>query len=350
MSKAALKKLNIMSLVQVFLWGLVLLCVFLRVEVAALEKPLPLTSDDTRFEVRKGAGLLQVVYDFETRSWVNSPRLLALYGRVLGYADGLKAGEYSLRPGMTAKQLLQKMRKGDVIVYQLTFVEGQSFQDFLRTLENTQGVARTLKRYDAESIMKALGISHPSPEGWLFPDTYNYEKGETDVAILKRAYSHMQQVLEREWQARSKDLPYASAYEALIMASIVEKETAVESERGKVAGVFVRRLQKGMRLQTDPTVIYGMGSHYNGNITRQDLLTPNPYNTYLVPGLPPTPIASPGQASIHAALNPEPGEVLYFVATGEGKHYFSVTLEEHEKAVDEYQRKRRSDYRSSPPR
>lgn len=349
MSKAWLKKLTVGRIAHGLLWGAVALCVCLRILVAPLERPLQVTAGE-RFEVAKGTGLLQIAHDFNERSWIAFPRFVTLYGRVFGYAGGLKAGEYAIEPRMTIKQLLGKMQKGDVIVYQLTFVEGQSFSDFLKTLQNTPDIAKTLSPYDAESVLKALSIPHASPEGWLFPDTYFYEKGETDVAILKRAYSRMQQVLEKEWQARARDLPYASAYEALIMASIVEKETAVEEERGKIAGVFVRRLQKGMRLQTDPTVIYGLGAEYNGNITRQHLITPNPYNTYLITGLPPTPIANPGGASIRAALNPEPGEVLYFVATGEGKHQFSVTLEEHEKAVDEYQRKRRSDYRSSPAR
>lgn len=349
MSKDWLKKLTVAHIAHGLLWGAVVLCICLRILVAPLEEPLRVAAGE-RFEVVKGSGLLQVARDFESKSWVMFPRFVAFYGRLLGYAGGLKAGEYAIEPGMTLKQLLAKMQKGDVIVYQLTFVEGQSFLDFLHTLKNTPAVTKTLLAYDAVNVLNALSIPHASPEGWLFPDTYFYEKGETDVAILKRAYNHMQQVLEKEWQVRAKDLPYTTPYEALIMASIVEKETAVEEERGTIAGVFVRRLQKGMRLQTDPTVIYGLGSEYNGNITRQHLTTPNPYNTYLNVGLPPTPIANPGVASIRAALNPSPGEVLYFVATGEGKHKFSVTLEEHEKAVDEYQRKRRPDYRSSPVR
>lgn len=350
MSKTLLGKITITKVLNGLLWAAVLLSISLRLVVSSYERPLFVAAGQERFEVEKGSGLLQVAYDFEERSWIDFPRFVTLYGRLLGYADGLKAGEYAIDPGMTLKQLLSKMRKGDVITYQLTFVEGQTFQDFLHTLENTQGIVRTLPALDAENVLKALAIPYSSPEGWLFPDTYFYEKGESDVAILKRAYHLMEQTLEREWKARDKDLPYASPYDALIMASIVEKETAVEEERGRIAGVFVRRLQSGMRLQTDPTVIYGMGDRYNGNITRQDLVAPGPYNTYLNLGLPPTPIANPGEASIHAALNPEPGDVLYFVATGEGRHQFSVTLEEHEKAVDEYQRKRRTDYRSSPAR
>lgn len=345
-----LKTLTFPRIAHAVLWTLVVFFVCLRALVADFETPLAFSADNDRFVVTKGAGLLQVAYQLEERDWTSSPRFVTLYGRLFGYADALKAGEYEVVPGITLKGLLNKMRKGDVVVYQLTFVEGQSYRDFLKVLSTTEGVTKTLSSQDASALLAVLGEKRASPEGLLFPDTYFYEKGESDVAILKRAHQHLLDVLNKEWASRAKDLPYASPYEALIMASIVEKESAVESERGKIAGVFVRRLQKGMRLQTDPTVIYGLGTEYNGNLTRQHLTTPNPYNTYLNTGLPPTPISNPGEASIHAALNPEPGDVLYFVATGEGKHQFSVTLEEHEKAVDDYQRKRRADYRSSPAR
>ncbi|MFO6266438.1 endolytic transglycosylase MltG, partial [Pseudomonas aeruginosa] len=181
-----------------------------------------------------------------------------------------------------------------------------------------------------------------------FPDTYRYTRGMRDIDILRKAYQRMQTILAKEWDGRSQDLPYRDAYQALIMASLVEKETGVPEERSQIAGVFVRRLQRGMLLQTDPTVIYGMGERYNGKITRADLREPTPYNTYVVPGMPPTPIALAGREAIRAALHPAEGETLYFVARGDGSHVFSSSLDEHNKAVREYQLKRRSDYRSSP--
>lgn len=350
MTKGRWAPFSVNRIIQLLLWGLVFLSVCVRILVAPYERPLPIASQGERFEVAKGAGLLQIAYQFEDKSWVAMPRLFTLYGQLFGYAEVIKAGEYQIVPGTTLKALLAKMKKGDVITYQVTFVEGQSYRDYLRILASTDGIKKTLATNDVDAVMKALGDTRSSPEGLLFPDTYFYEKGETDVDILKRAYRHMQDALTKEWVSRAEGLPYNSPYEALVMASIIEKESGVEAERERIAGVFVRRLQKGMRLQTDPTVIYGLGGEYNGNLTRQHLMTPNPYNTYLNTGLPPTPIANPGIASIRAAMNPEPGEVLYFVATGEGKHQFSITLEEHEKAVDEYQRKRRTDYRSAPTR
>lgn len=348
MIKRWLKMLTSPWIVHACLWMLVVVVIAFRVVVAGYEKPLSIDVGGDRFEVAKGSGLLQIAFQCEDRGWIGFPRFLAFYGRLFHYAGGLKAGEYRITPDMSLKNLLQKMLKGDVIIYQLTFVEGQTYRDYLQLLENTEGIVKTTTAGDESVLMKMMGENHKSPEGLLFPDTYFYQKGETDAEILKRAYHHLQEVLGREWAARAKDLPYQSPYDALIMASIIEKETAVEAERTKIAGVFVRRLQTGMRLQTDPTVIYGLGQDYTGNLTRQNLATPNPYNTYLNVGLPPTPIANPGEASIHAALNPEQGDALYFVATGEGRHHFSVTLDEHERAVDEFQRKRRADYRSAP--
>mgnify|MGYP000117690741 FL=1 len=199
-----------------------------------------------------------------------------------------------------------------------------------------------------QEIEKLLGLEATSHlEGQFYPDTYNFHKGDSDLDILKRAHNRLKTILGEEWAARQKDLPLESAYEALILASIIEKETGVPEERPEIAGVFVRRLQKKMRLQTDPTVIYGLGDNYQGNITRKHLRQDTIYNTYRISGLPPTPIALVGRAAIHAALNPKPGKSLYFVAKGDGSHYFSATLEEHNKAVRKFQLKRRSDYRSS---
>lgn len=350
MIKAWISTLTLPRMAHGLLWLLVLFLVIFRVLVAEYEKPLNIAENGERFTVEKGAGLLQVAYQLEARSWVSRPRFMTFYGKLFGYANGLKAGEYSIEPRASLKTLLRKIKTGDVIVYQVTLVEGQGYRDYLRLIAGIATIGKTLTVTNGDALLLALGVEHSSPEGLFFPDTYYYEKGESDVDILKRAYRHMDAVLNKEWTERAQGLPYATPYEALVMASIIEKESGAEAEREKIAGVFVRRLQKGMRLQTDPTVIYGLGSEYNGNLTRQHLISSTPYNTYLNTGLPPTPISNPGMASIHAALHPEAGELLYFVATGEGKHHFSVTLEEHEKAVDEYQKKRRIDYRSSPVR
>ncbi len=199
-----------------------------------------------------------------------------------------------------------------------------------------------------DRIMEAMGAKGAHPEGRFFPDTYLFTSSETDLDLLRRAFERMEEVLAAEWQAKAENLPYDSPYDALIMASIVERETGAVHEREEVAGVFVRRLEKGMRLQTDPTVIYGMGEKYQGRITRKDLRTHTDYNTYRIDGLPPTPIALPGREAIHAALNPAEGDTLYFVARGDGTHKFSKTLAEHQKAVRAFQLNRRSDYRSSP--
>ena len=193
-------------------------------------------------------------------------------------------------------------------------------------------------------------IGHPKayPEGRFFPDTYKYVRGMSDVELLQQAYARLEEVLASEWSERAASAPYSEPYQALIMASLVEKETGVPQERGEIAGVFVRRLKTGMLLQTDPTVIYGMGERYNGKLTRADLREPTAYNTYVIAGMPPTPIAMVGREAIHAALNPVPGSSLYFVARGDGSHVFSDDLDAHNNAVREYQLKRRADYRSSP--
>ncbi len=215
-------------------------------------------------------------------------------------------------------------------------------------LANSEQLRKVTTDWTSEQVMEAVGAAGQHPEGWFFPDTYMFSGSETDLDILKRAYSRMVRVLDEEWENREQGLPYNSPYEALIMASIVERETGVAHERQEVAGVFVRRLHKGMRLQTDPTVIYGMGDDYDGRIRTRDLRAYTPYNTYRIDGLPPTPIALPGRDSVHAALHPADGDALFFVARGDGSHKFSRTLAEHQKAVREFQLNRREDYRSFP--
>ncbi len=241
---------------------------------------------------------------------------------------------------MTALQLLQQMVDGEVIQHTLTLVEGWSFKQVMVALRAHHAIRATLQGLTAAEIMSRLGYAGQHPEGRFFPDTYHFPKATSDIEFLRRAYSAMAERLEQEWVAREPDLPLKSAYEALILASIIEKESAVSAERAEIAGVFIRRLNKGMRLQTDPTVIYGMGEAYDGNIRRRDLRHDTPYNTYTRKGLPPTPIAMPGGEAIHAALHPASAESLYFVARGDGTHYFSATLEEHNRAVRKYQLKR----------
>jgi UPF0755 protein len=226
---------------------------------------------------------------------------------------------------------------GRSIQYPVTLVEGRRFRDVVGELAEVSVLEHELTGLSDAEVMERVGIDEAHPEGWLFPDTYLVVRGSTDVALLRRAYERMQEVLAEEWANRSEDLPLATPYDALILASIIEKETGVAEERPAIAGVFVRRLQRGMRLQTDPTVIYGMDDAFDGDIRRADLRRETPYNTYVIDGLPPTPIALPGREAIHAALHPADGDSLYFVARGDGRHYFSATLDEHNCAVRHYQ-------------
>jgi len=258
------------------------------------------------------------------------------YLKILAYLNpeykNLKAGEYQLEAKMTPVQLLTRLTQGRVVQYAFTIIEGQTAFEILNNLKAETRLL-PLEQSDPASLLYALQIDFSKLEGWFYPETYYFTKGESALSILKRATSDMQKALQEEWQNRALDLPYNDPYEALIMASIIEKETAIASERTKIAGVFVRRLQKKMRLGTDPTVIYGIGPGFNGDITRKDLRTPTAYNTYIIKGLPPTPIAMPSREAIYAALHPDNSQTLYFVADGTGGHYFSETLTEHNQAV-----------------
>ena len=244
--------------------------------------------------------------------------------------------------------MIQRMVSGDTKQWEIQFIEGWTFQEMRRAVANNDRIEKVTSDWTNDQIMAAMGAEGAHPEGRFFPDTYLYTSLETDLDLYKRAFSRMEQVLAEEWENRSEELAYDSPYEALIMASIVERETGAAHERADVAGVFVRRLHKGMRLQTDPTVIYGMGDSYQGRITRKDLRTRTEYNTYRIDGLPPTPIALAGREAIHAALHPAEGDSFYFVARGDGTHKFSRTLAEHQEAVRQFQLNRRDDYRSSP--
>ncbi|MGE4407943.1 endolytic transglycosylase MltG [Pseudomonas sp.] len=317
-------------------------------QYAALEQPL-IVAEPQLLDVRPGDTPSGIFQRLESQGTLAGSFWLRLYWRLNLSGLSLHSGEYSLMPGMTVRDMIGLWQRGEVVQYGLTLVEGWNFRQLRAALENQPKLQQTLAGLSDQEVMARLGQPELHPEGRFFPDTYRFTRGTSDLDLLKRAYARLEQVLDEEWQQRGEGLPYKDAYQALTMASIIEKETGVPSERGEIAGVFVRRLERGMLLQTDPTVIYGMGEAYRGRISRNDLRTPTPYNTYTSAGLPPTPIAMVGREAIHAALHPVAGKSLYFVARGDGSHVFSDTLDEHNRAVRQYQLKRRADYRSSPP-
>lgn len=309
---------------------------------AFVQQPLTIPAEGTALTVAPGATFTTVARQLEAGGMIDDVRMFRLMVRLEGKGDALKAGEYHIAPGTTPGQLLQQLVAGRVRQYSMTLIEGWQFRQMLRALEDNPYLDHTLSGSSDSDIMTAIGQPGIHPEGRFLPDTYHFPRGMSDVEFLRRAFRAMDQRLEHEWSQRAPDLPLKSPYEALILASIVEKETGVASERARIAGVFTRRLAMGMRLQTDPTVIYGLGEAFDGNLRRRDLEAEGPYNTYRIKGLPPTPIALPGTDALHAAVHPAPGNELYFVARGDGSHYFSATYEEHDRAVKEYQLKRRS--------
>lgn len=313
-----------------------------------LKTPLQIPAEGCIYELKQGQSLGHLANDLGRAGILNYPRLLRLYAR-FGNVNKVNAGEYFFPHGTTPDSLLQKLIKGDVVLYQVTFVEGWTAKQALAALAKVDSIQQQLSGKSDVEQLALLNLPVKNLEGWIFPDTYSFSRNTPDIEILRNAYRKMQTLLDTEWEKRAVNLPYKNAYEALIMASIVERETGHHSEREQIAGVFVRRLQQGMKLQTDPTVIYGMGDNYKGRITRKDLEEPTGYNTYVIPGLPPTPISLPSAASIKAVLNPAPGRALYFVAKGDGTSEFSDNLDAHNKAVRRYQLNRRRDYRAAPP-
>jgi UPF0755 protein len=299
----------------------------------------PVVSEPEVLVIEKGESFKKIAAKVQLQLKVN-PYWFQIIAYQREVTQKLKAGEYTLQPGMTIPDLLTLLVSGKTRQYAITFPEGFTFKQIRQRLESNPNLQQQLQTMTVEELLKKLGSPYAHPEGLFFPETYFFEKGSSDYAVLKRAYQKMQKVLQQEWQTRQPGLPLETPYQALILASIVEKETAKPSERAIIAGVFIRRLQKGMLLQTDPTVIYGMGDRYQGNIRRKDLKQPTPYNTYVIQGLPPTPIAMPGREAIHAVLHPAKGKSLYFVAKGDGSHVFSATLREHVNAVNRYQKKR----------
>ena len=297
--------------------------------------PLPAS---TTLDVAFGTPLPGIVRDLDARGIRSgSPLYWRLLARQMGVAGKLHAGEYALDPGIAPRGLLAKMAAGDVIQHRFTIVEGWTFAQLRDAVAHDAVLEQTLAGRSGADIMRALGSGGAPPEGWFLPETYQFVKGMSDLDILRRAHAAMQRKLDALWDARAPDLPLDTPYQALILASIVEKETAQAAERALIAGVFEHRLKLGMRLQTDPAVIYGLGSGYDGRIHTRDLETDTPYNTYTRAGLPPTPIAMPGPASLEAVLHPAQTDALYFVARGDGTHEFSATLEAHNRAVAKYQ-------------
>lgn len=313
------------------------------------QTPLEVGKQGLDLLVEPGTSLAGLAAALHREGVLDRPRYLIWTARFKGLAHSIQAGEYHVVPGTTPSQLLRQLVAGRVVQYALTLIEGWTFEEMMATVNAQPDLKHTLGGLDGDAVMAALGFPGQHPEGRFYPDTYHFPKGTTDVAFLHRAYRMMQERLEREWAEREEGLPLKTPYEALILASIVEKETGLKEERAAIAGVFIRRLKKGMRLQTDPTVIYGLGGQFDGNIRRRDLSRDNPYNTYRHKGLPPTPIAMPSGDAIHAALHPAPGDALYFVSRGDGSHYFSATLEEHNRAVIRYQLEGRSRPFSSHP-
>lgn len=300
--------------------------------------PLPLPATPYAFDVRQGASLSAVARELGAAGALPQPLALVALARWRGVDRTIKAGSYEFDAGITLPQLLAALTQGDVTQTSFVIVEGTTFGDVKRALKANPAVKNTLLDLPDNEIMRKLGAADGSPEGRFFPDTYFFASGSTDAAILNRARRAMDTRLATAWEHRAVDLPLKSPYEALILASIVEKETGRAADRPLIASVFVNRLKKGMRLQTDPTVIYGMGATFDGDLRRRDLETDTPYNTYTRDGLPPTPIALPSQAALDTVLNPPPSEYLYFVARGDGTSKFSVTLPEHNRAVSRFQK------------
>lgn len=329
--------------------GLLVLAVAAAIGLAAawfersLDQPLAIPGDEYVLDVPPGSPLKAVAARLAADGVLKQPLLLELHARRSGLHRQVRAGEYAVFPGTSLRELLELLVSGRVKLHPVTLVEGWTIAELLRALQRHPVLTTTLEDSDPERLAASLGLDWPHAEGLFFPDTYLVSRGTTDAELLRRAHRVMRERLDQLWQQRPADLPLADPYEMLILASIIERETALDSERSQVAGVFIRRLRLGMRLQTDPTVIYGLGDGFSGALTRRQLAEDTPWNTYTRSGLPPTPIGLPGEASLRAAITPDDGQALYFVATGlpDGSHQFSRTLDEHNAAVRRYRERLR---------
>lgn len=308
----------------------------------AIGAPLDVPQDGLVLTIEPGSTFRRVAAGLHEKGVLEHPRVLEWYARMTGKATRIKVGEYAVTAGTTGFGLIDQLIAGRVILHRFTIIEGWRTADVLNALAAHEAVAKT--GVSEAELMAALGEPDVDPEGQFLPDTYSFPRGTTDLALLRQAHAALQAVLATAWAARSADAVASTPYHALVLASIIEKETALTNERRQISGVFNRRLARGIRLQADPTVIYGLGDAFDGNLRTVDLETDTPYNTYTRRGLPPTPIALAGTDAIEAALDPAPGDEIYFVATGngDGSHYFSSTLEEHNAAVQRYLTKLRS--------
>ncbi|MCP5299613.1 MAG: endolytic transglycosylase MltG [Chromatiaceae bacterium] len=302
-----------------------------------IKEPLKIEQGTTVYQVEPGATLASIARDLERNGLIGNAQYLQWYGQYTGQANRIRAGEYRLSDSLTPDALLALLVSGKTIEHSLTLLEGWNIRQVRAAVAAHEALKHTVGDIDDAALMDQLDRAGEHPEGRFFPDTYRFTRGTTDLEFLRRAMARMDDQLTQAWAERSGDIPLKTPYEALILASIVEKETGQADERPRIAGVFTRRLEKGMKLQTDPTVIYGMGAAFDGNIRRKDLSADTPYNTYVHTGLPPTPICMPGRDALDAAVNPAPGPALYFVSRGDGSHAFSATLDEHNAAVRKYQ-------------
>lgn len=339
-----IKKLILLFLVI----GIAVVLATVSLALNELKEPLALTDNEMSYTVKPGASLKLVLRDFQAAGWISESLIHEAWFRFNNQTK-IQRGEYLLTKGMTSEDAIMAFIEGRKILRSIQFIEGKTFSDYLEIVKNNEFLSQTLTDLPKQDILKRIDPKLEFYEGWFFPDTYLFEEGTTDLQLLTIAHQRMQTVLAEQWELRAEDTAVTTPYEALILASIIEKETGAAFERPMISGVFTNRLEIGMRLQTDPTVIYGVGEDFNGNLTRSHLRTDTPYNTYTRAGLPPTPIANPGREAIAAALNPAEIDALFFVAKGDGTHQFSKTLAEHNAAVRQYQRfGRAQNYQSAP--
>lgn len=327
-----------MKKLRLLLWIAIIGCLGLTAWMVYYAKaPLNIRPDAQDITIKPNSSLRSIAKQLVAQGVLKTEWSFVLLAKVLNKAPYLQAGDYTLNKNINPYQLLLSLNHGKSTQGGITFIEGKTFKQMRLRLSKNDAIKHTIQTLSDAEVMQLVGRGEPHAEGLFFPETFYFDRGTLDTVILKRAYEIMQNKLEKAWQTRASNLPYKSSYEALIMASIIEKETGKASEREMIAGVFINRLRIGMRLQTDPTIIYGMGDDYQGNIRRKDLMKDTPYNTYTRSGLPPTPIAMPGLASIEAALHPANTKALYFVGKGDGSHAFSNNLADHNRAVVKYQ-------------
>ena len=301
-----------------------------------LNDPIQLTTNSLLYTVKSGVTFKQIALDLVESGVLEYPWYFIVLSRITDQAHKVKTGEFQIKPGMKPEELLNLLTKGEVVQHSITLVEGWTFKQMMAAIKANDQIKQTLDVSDEMLVVKKLSLEGGYATGWFYPDTYYFPKTFSDFSLLKRMHKIMLRELNKAWQSKDKNSPIKKPFDAIILASIIEKESGKKSERKKISGVFSRRLIKRMRLQSDPTVIFGLGDRYDGNIRKRDLRGDTPYNTYVHYGLPPSPIANPGKNSIIAALHPAPGKSLYFVADGTGGHYFSSTLREHNNAVRKY--------------